>query len=116
MPRDDRSRSAEVLQFLWLLMTLGKVRARLEPACQSRPSRLLAGLGALLLLCAAASAAAATPEEQRALQPEWLARIAGPIRYGMASVASPERVNPPDHANVLLLRQVDWGAFAAALP
>lgn len=37
-------------------------------------------------------------------------------RYGTAAVASPERVNPPDHANVLLLRQVDWAAFAAALP
>lgn len=37
-------------------------------------------------------------------------------RYGTAAVASPERVNPPDLANVHLLRQINWAAFAAALP
>lgn len=37
-------------------------------------------------------------------------------RYGDAAVARPDRVNPPDLANLLLLRQVDWTALAAALP
>lgn len=37
-------------------------------------------------------------------------------RYGTAAVASPDRVNPPDLANVHLLRQINWAAFAAALP
>lgn len=37
-------------------------------------------------------------------------------RYGTAAVASSDRVNPPDLANVHLLRQVNWAAFAASLP
>lgn len=37
-------------------------------------------------------------------------------RYGDAAVATQARVNPPDLAGLLLVRQTDWAAFAAALP
>lgn len=37
-------------------------------------------------------------------------------RYGTAAVARPDRVNPPDLANLHLLRHIDWTALAAALP